>query len=53
MGGIADMILALLVGVGLSAACGFRVFVPLFVISLAASTGHIDLAPNMQWVASP
>lgn len=30
---------AIVIGVGLAAACGFRVFVPLFVASLAANTG--------------
>ena len=34
--------MALFAGVGLAAACGFRVFVPLFITSLAAS-GGIDL----------
>jgi hypothetical protein len=32
-------IMAIFAGVGLAAACGFRVFVPLFVASLAANTG--------------
>ena len=32
-------IIALLAGIGLAAACGFRVFVPLFMASLAANTG--------------
>lgn len=32
-------LLAILAGVGLAAACGFRVFAPLFVASLAANTG--------------
>jgi hypothetical protein len=31
--------MAIFAGVGLAAACGFRVFVPLFVASLAANTG--------------
>jgi hypothetical protein len=43
---------ALLVGVGLAAACGFRVFVPLLVASIAAKGGHITLAPAFQWIAS-
>ena len=30
---------AIVVGIGLAAACGFRVFVPLFVASLAVNTG--------------
>ena len=40
------------IGIGLSAACGFRVFVPLFVISLANLTGYIDLHPSMAWLGS-
>ena len=31
--------MAIFAGVGLAAACGFRVFVPLFIASLAANTG--------------
>ncbi|HOI80838.1 MAG TPA: DUF4126 domain-containing protein [Synergistales bacterium] len=48
-----ENILALFVGLGLSASCGFRVFVPLLVMSLAAQTGHIELAEGFQWVATP
>lgn len=44
---------ALLIGIGLSAACGFRVFVPLLVMSLAAQTGHLELAEGFNWVATP
>lgn len=32
-------IIAIFTGVGLAAACGFRVFVPLFIASLAANMG--------------
>lgn len=42
-----------MIGIGLSAACGFRVFVPLFALSLAAQTGHIELAESFQWAATP
>jgi len=45
-------ILSILVGVGLSAACGFRVFVPLLVMNLAALSGHLHLAQGFQWLAS-
>ncbi|MGC9373021.1 MAG: DUF4126 domain-containing protein [Thermovirgaceae bacterium] len=48
-----DGLLALMIGIGLSAACGFRVFVPLFALSLAAQTGHIELAESFRWVATP
>lgn len=45
-------LLGICVGVGLSAACGFRVFVPLLVMSLAALSGHLTLAPGFAWIGS-
>ena len=39
-------------GLGLSAACGFRVFVPLLVASIAAHTGYLTLAPGFEWVGT-
>ncbi len=47
-----DIIQALLIGIGLSAACGFRVFVPLLVMSIAAHSGHLQLAPSLEWAGS-
>ena len=47
-----EALLSLLVGIGLSAACGFRVFVPLLIMSVAAHTGHLTLAPSFQWIGS-
>jgi hypothetical protein len=47
-----DMI-GVLMGVGLAAACGFRVFVPFLVMSLAAQTGHLELISQFDWLASP
>jgi hypothetical protein len=44
--------LSIMVGVGLSAACGFRIFVPLLTMSLAAFTGHLHLAPEFQWIGT-
>jgi len=40
------------VGVGLSAACGFRVFVPLLLMSGASLLGHLELAPEFAWVGT-
>lgn len=40
----------LLLGIGLSAATGFRVFVPFLVLSVAAVVGHIDLPTNFDWI---
>lgn len=48
-----DLLLALCVGLGLAAACGFRVFVPLLVMSIAANAGHLELAYGFEWVGSP
>ncbi len=40
------------IGVGLAAACGFRIFVPLLMISLAARGGHLALAESFEWMGS-
>ena len=48
-----DTILEVLLGIGLSAAAGFRVFVPMFIMSLAAQWGHLTLAPGFQWLGTP
>lgn len=48
-----DLILSVCVGLGLAAACGFRVFVPLLITSIAANAGHLSLAPTFQWIGSP
>lgn len=46
-----ETILAVVAGVGLAAACGFRVFVPLLVLGAAARAGHLDLVPGFAWLA--
>ncbi|XHX81092.1 MAG: DUF4126 domain-containing protein [Stenomitos frigidus ULC029] len=47
-----DTFISLLLGISLSAACGFRVFVPLLVVSAAAIVGHLDLPSNVAWVGT-
>ena len=47
-----ETFLGIAVGIGLSAACGFRVFVPLLVMNLATLTGHLHLAPGFEWIGS-
>ena len=47
-----ETVLSLLVGIGLSAACGFRVFVPLLMVSISAMSGHLVLAPGFEWLGS-
>lgn len=47
-----EAVLAVMAGIGLSAACGFRVFVPLLVMSVAAHAGHLELAEGFAWIGS-
>ena len=48
-----ELLLSVCIGLGLSAACGFRIFVPLLVTSIAAHSGHLNLAPSFDWIGSP
>ncbi|NNE44937.1 MAG: DUF4126 domain-containing protein [Gemmatimonadetes bacterium] len=48
-----DTVLGILLGVGLAAACGFRIFVPFMVLSVAAQSGHLPLAEGFQWIGTP
>lgn len=41
-----------LMGLGLSAACGFRVFVPLLIASIAVKAGMAQFAPGFAWMGS-
>ena len=47
-----ETIIGLAVGVGLSAACGFRVFVPMLGLSIAAFSGYINLSQGFQWLGT-
>lgn len=47
-----EMLLSICLGVGLAASAGFRVFIPLFILSLASFFGFIPLSESWQWVAS-
>ncbi len=47
-----DTLLSIAVGLGLAAACGFRVFVPLLLLAVAALTGHAHLAPGFAWMGT-
>ena len=48
-----ELLLSICIGLGLSAACGFRIFVPLLITSIAAHSGHLNLASSFEWVGSP
>lgn len=45
-----EALLSVCLGLGLSAACGFRVFVPLLVMNLAASAGYLTLGSGFEWI---
>ena len=47
-----DTIASVFAGVALAAACGFRVFVPLLVLSIASILGAIPLADDFSWLAT-
>jgi hypothetical protein len=45
-------LLSVALGLGLAAAAGLRVFVPLFALGLAARVGYVGLADGFDWLAS-
>jgi len=47
-----DTLLAVFLGVGLSAACGFRIFFPLFIMSIASISGNLGLSGGFEWIAT-
>ncbi len=47
-----ETIFSILIGIGLAASVGFRIFVPLFALSIASHFGVIPLNANWEWVGS-
>jgi hypothetical protein len=47
-----DLLLCLLIGISLSSACGFRVFLPVLICSIAARFDILSLPSNMGWASS-
>jgi hypothetical protein len=47
-----EILLSAAIGIGLSAACGFRVFVPFLVMSVAAQAGMLELAQGWAWIGT-
>src|SRR5690606_4498494 len=44
-------VLSLFIGIGLAAATGFRVFLPMFAVSLASYLGWIPMNENFEWLS--
>ena len=40
------------IGIGLSATCGFRVFLPVLGMSIAFKAGYLEFAPGFEWMGS-
>ncbi len=45
-----ETLLSICLGLGLSAACGFRIFVPLLLVNLAARVGWVSLSGELAWM---
>src|SRR5215470_15080272 len=48
-----DLALSIALGVVLAAATGFRVFLPMLIVSGAAYTGHLSLDNSFAWLGTP
>lgn len=48
-----DLTMSVALGIGLAAATGFRLFLPLLVLSIAAYSGHVSLNESFAWLATP
>jgi len=47
-----SIILTVLMGIGLSASSGFRIFIPFLLISIASLTGYLSLSDSFSWIAT-
>jgi hypothetical protein len=48
-----DLGLSIALGIGLAAATGLRLFLPMLIVSAAAYTGYLPLSENFAWLATP
>jgi Domain of unknown function (DUF4126) len=47
-----ELAVSIALGIGLAAATGLRLFLPMLVVSAAAYTGHLPLSDNFAWLAT-
>lgn len=47
-----EIIASLALGIGLSACCGFRIFVPMLVTNIAALAGHYHFGTGFEWMGT-
>ncbi len=49
---MSDLALSIVLGIALAAATGFRIFLPMLIVSGAAYTGHLHLDESFAWLGS-
>ena len=49
---MSDVALSIVLGIGLAAATGFRVFLPMLIVSGTAYTGYLPLGDNFAWLGT-
>ena len=47
-----ETLIGIAIGIGLSAACGFRIFVPLLVMNVAVLGGQVHLSSEFEWLGT-
>ncbi|MBS1517585.1 MAG: DUF4126 domain-containing protein [Bacteroidetes bacterium] len=47
-----QILYSILSGIGLSAACGFRIFIPFLILSISGASGWIELNEAYVWISS-
>jgi Domain of unknown function (DUF4126) len=52
-GPMSDVPLSIVLGIALAAATGFRVFLPMLIVSGAAYNGHLHLDDSFAWLGTP
>ena len=50
---MSDLALPIVLGIALAAATGFRVFLPMLIVSGAAYAGHLQLDSSFVWLGTP
>jgi uncharacterized membrane protein len=50
---MSDVALSIALGIGLAAATGFRVFLPMLIVSAGAYAGYVPLGDSFAWLGTP
>jgi Domain of unknown function (DUF4126) len=53
IGRVSDFALPIVLGIALATATGFRVFLPMLIVSAAAYSGHLPLDSSFAWLGTP